>query len=82
MDKNKDFTIDANKFNGITEFVDEVHAKGLRYVVIVDPGISSAETAGSYQPFVDGLVMDVFVKNASDQVIEGRVWTGNTQVNK
>ncbi|GAV06167.1 hypothetical protein RvY_16194 [Ramazzottius varieornatus] len=79
MDKNKDFTIDGSKFNGITEFVNEVHAKGLRYVVIVDPGISSAEAPGSYQAYTDGLAMNVFVQNASDQVIEGRVWTGNPQ---
>src|SRR5699024_1675954 len=40
-----------------------------------DCGISAGEDPPtSYQPFKDGLEMDVFVKNASNQLFVGKVW--------
>lgn len=45
----------------------------MKYIVITDPGISSREPAGSYPPYDEGLEMDIFVKNASNLPMEGKV---------
>ena len=34
MDAYRDFTIDNNKFAGLSEFVDDLHEKGMHYVII------------------------------------------------
>lgn len=38
-----------------------------------DPGISSTSTPGTYSPFDDGLKRDVFIKNATGQILIGKV---------
>ncbi|GIY46213.1 lysosomal alpha-glucosidase [Caerostris extrusa] len=63
MDKFKDFTYDEDKYAGLPEFVDELHNKGMHYVVITDPGISGSEKPGTYPPFDDGVQSDIFLKN-------------------
>ena len=77
MDQNKDFTYDAEKYQGLPEFVQELHAQGLKYIQIIDPGISGSEIPGTYPPYDKGLAMDIFVKNSSNMPFVGKVW--NTQ---
>jgi len=44
------------------------------YIPIVDPGISGAETPGSYAPYDDGLAQGIFIKDSNDRVFVGKVW--------
>ena len=76
----KDFTVNMLNFSGIPAFVEELHKRGMHYVVITDPAISSVEPAHSYPPFDNGIVMNVFVKNVTGEILEGQVWTGKAQV--
>ena len=77
MDTAKDFTYDVNKYAGLPEFVGQVHAAGMHYVPIIDPGISNAEFKSEYPPYDEGIEMDVFVKNSAEPgaaPFVGKVW--------
>ena len=55
MDDRKDFTYDHKKFQGLPQFVDQLHQQGLHYIPIIDPGISSTEKE-EYVPYDKGTV--------------------------
>ncbi|XP_070186369.1 lysosomal alpha-glucosidase-like isoform X3 [Littorina saxatilis] len=79
MDAYKDWTYDANKtYVGLPEIVDDLHSHNQRYIMIIDPGISSIQKPGTYPPFDDGVKMDIFIKNATGQILIGKVWPGLT----
>ncbi|GFY49527.1 lysosomal alpha-glucosidase [Trichonephila inaurata madagascariensis] len=80
MDNNKDFTYDKENFAGLPEFVDDLHSKGMHYVIMTDPGISCSEKPGTYPPYDDGLKDDIFVKNPDGTVFRGKVWTDGETV--
>ncbi len=80
MDDRKDFTFNKEKFTKLPQFVEELHAEGLHYIPIIDPGISSTEKAGSYKPYDLGIEMDIFIKNSSGHPFNGRVWTNGQTV--
>lgn len=72
---NNDFTYDHKRFAGLPEFISLLHSEGLRFVPMFDCGISAGESPPtSYQPFKDGLDMNVFVKNSTNQLFIGKVW--------
>ncbi|XP_076451187.1 lysosomal alpha-glucosidase-like isoform X2 [Babylonia areolata] len=74
-----DWTYDANgSYAGLNELVDDLHQHNQHYVIIVDPGISSTQKPGTYPPFDEGIKMDIFIKNATGQVLIGKVWPGLT----
>ena len=77
MDQFKDFTYDHKNYNGLPKFVQELHKEGLKYIQIIDPGISGSEIPGTYPPYDKGIEMDIFVKNTSNLPFVGKVW--NTQ---
>ncbi|XP_068605748.1 lysosomal alpha-glucosidase [Brachionichthys hirsutus] len=77
-DKRRVFTFDPDRFGDLPEMVEEFHKRGLKYILIVDPGISSTSPPGTYPPYDDGLKRDVFIKNASGHVLIGKVWPGPT----
>lgn len=52
----------------------------MRYVQIVDPGISASEAPGSYPPYDLGLQAGIFIKNSTDQPFVGKVWNTGTTV--
>jgi alpha-glucosidase (family GH31 glycosyl hydrolase) len=56
-----DFTYDTTKFHGLSEFVRALQADGMHYVNIIDPGISSTQTPGTYPPFDDGIRRKIFI---------------------
>ena len=64
MDTSKDFTYDADAFRGLPQFVDELHAVGMHYVPIIDPGISNADSG--YAPYDQGVNMNVFVRGSGE----------------
>uniref|UniRef100_A0AAQ5YWA8 Lysosomal alpha-glucosidase n=1 Tax=Amphiprion ocellaris TaxID=80972 RepID=A0AAQ5YWA8_AMPOC len=76
--KRRVFTFDPWRFGDLPEIVDEFHQRGMKYILILDPGISSSSLPGTYPPFDDGLKRDVFIKNATGHVLIGKVWPGPT----
>jgi alpha-glucosidase (family GH31 glycosyl hydrolase) len=40
LDRYRDFTFDPVKFNNLSGFVQDLHSKGMRYIPIIDAGIS------------------------------------------
>ncbi|XP_074553137.1 lysosomal alpha-glucosidase [Halichoeres trimaculatus] len=78
MDRFMDFTIDPTKFSTLPDMVKDLHAHDQRYVMILDPGISSTQPEGTYWPFDEGLRRDVFIKDAEGKTLIGKVWPGLT----
>ncbi|XP_065290345.1 lysosomal alpha-glucosidase-like [Dermacentor albipictus] len=80
MRSRNDFTYDKDRFEGLPEFVSELHASGRNYVIIVDPAVSGSEAPGSYPPYDDGVAMDIFVKNITGGIVYGKVWNDKSSV--
>lgn len=78
MDQFMDFTYDSAKFATLPDLVKDLHAHDQRYVIILDPGISSSQPEGSYWPYDEGLRRDVFIKDAEGKTLIGKVWPGLT----
>ncbi|KAM4843713.1 lysosomal alpha-glucosidase [Thomomys bottae] len=78
MDGRRDFTFNKEGFADFPDTVRELHQGGRRYVMIVDPAISSEGPAGSYRPYDEGLRRGVFITNATGQPLIGKVWPGST----
>lgn len=77
MDQHKDFTIDPKNFADLPNFVNEMKSKGMHYILMLDPAISSSQQQG-YKPYDDGIANDVFVKDYQGNNLQGVVWPGNT----
>ncbi|KAI4821859.1 hypothetical protein KUCAC02_007437 [Chaenocephalus aceratus] len=58
--KRRVFTFDPWRFGDLPQMVDEFHKSGMKYILILDPGISSSSPPGTYPPFDDGLKRDVW----------------------
>ncbi|XP_048221049.1 lysosomal alpha-glucosidase [Perognathus longimembris pacificus] len=78
MDARRDFTFNKEGFADFPDMVAALHRGGRRYVMIVDPAISSGGPAGSYRPYDEGLRRGVFITNATRQPLIGKVWPGPT----
>ncbi|XP_010224907.1 PREDICTED: lysosomal alpha-glucosidase [Tinamus guttatus] len=78
MDAKRDFTFNKKTFKDYPDMVRDFHQSGLRYIMIVDPGISSSGPPGTYKPYDDGLKRGVFIRNATGQPLIGKVWPGPT----
>lgn len=74
MQRNNDFTIDPVNFADLPKLVDDIHAAGMHYVAMLDPGVSGSEPAGTYPPYSDGVEMDTFVKDQNGNIFIGHVW--------
>lgn len=61
MDRTKDFTFDPINFpiSKVKELTTKLHSRKQRYVVMIDPAIS---TNSSYEPYSRGHDLDVFMK--------------------
>ncbi|KAH9616079.1 hypothetical protein KSS87_012301 [Heliosperma pusillum] len=74
MDGKKDFTLNPTNFPRpkLLAFLDKLHAQGMKYVVIVDPGISVNSSYGVHQR---GMANDVFIKYGGKPYL-AQVWPG------
>uniref|UniRef100_A0A8C3ULC5 Lysosomal alpha-glucosidase n=1 Tax=Catharus ustulatus TaxID=91951 RepID=A0A8C3ULC5_CATUS len=77
-DAKRDFTFNKKGFRDYPEMVRDFHSRGLRYIMIVDAGISSSGPPGTYKPYDEGLKRGVFIRNATGQPLIGKVWPGPT----
>ncbi|KAB0356151.1 hypothetical protein FD754_000307 [Muntiacus muntjak] len=78
MDARRDFTFNKDHFGDFPAMVQELHQIGRRYIMIVDPAISSSGPAGTYRPYDEGLRRGVFITNETGQPLIGQVWPGLT----
>ncbi|KAJ9553983.1 hypothetical protein OSB04_018028 [Centaurea solstitialis] len=74
MDGHKDFTLNPNAYPRpkLLEFLNKIHARGMKYIVINDPGIGVNSSYGSYQR---GIAKDVFIKYEGKPFL-AQVWPG------
>ncbi|XP_075583620.1 maltase-glucoamylase-like [Pelecanus crispus] len=81
MEARKDFTYDKVNFKDLPNFQTYMHDYGQKYIIILDPAISTEALAGGspYQAYERGQSKKVWV-NESDGVtpLVGEVWPGRT----
>jgi alpha-glucosidase (family GH31 glycosyl hydrolase) len=77
MDAYKDFTTDPVRFPTaqMKQFVDNLHSKGQKYIMIIDPGI---KIEAGYSAYEDGLKSDLYIRNDKGSYLTGIVWPGFT----
>ncbi|KAK2817716.1 hypothetical protein Q7C36_021649 [Tachysurus vachellii] len=78
MDRALDFTFNPVNFSTLPELVKDLHLHNQRYVIILDPGISSTQPPGSYEPFEEGITRGVFINSSDGEPLIGKVWPGLT----
>nr|CAB3476429.1 unnamed protein product [Digitaria exilis] len=74
MDAAKDFTLDPVNYPRpkLLAFLDKIHAQGMKYIVLIDPGINVNNSYGVYQR---GMARDIFIK-LDGQPYLAQVWPG------
>ncbi|XP_058091539.1 alpha-xylosidase 1-like [Magnolia sinica] len=74
MDGAKDFTLDPINFprEKLQAFVSKIHSRGMKYIVLIDPGIATNSTYGT---FIRGMANDVFIKYEGKPYL-AQVWPG------
>ncbi|KAJ8284121.1 hypothetical protein COCON_G00029710 [Conger conger] len=78
MDRSLDFTFDPQQFATLPDMMKDLHSHGQRYVMILDPGISSAQEPGTYWPFDEGIKRGIFINDSTGETLIGKVWPGVT----
>eukprot|EP01034_Spumella_vulgaris_P026326 gene26326-32892_t len=59
----------------VKAFVEDLHAKGMHFVPIIDPGIAIIK---GYEAYERGIREDLFIKDVSGAYSMGQVWPGPT----
>uniref|UniRef100_R7WBF0 Alpha-xylosidase n=1 Tax=Aegilops tauschii TaxID=37682 RepID=R7WBF0_AEGTA len=74
MDARKDFTLSPVNYPRpkLLAFLNKIHARGMKYIVLIDPGINVNSTYGVYQR---GMDRDIFIK-LDGQPYLAQVWPG------
>lgn len=74
MDGHKDFTLNSRNYPRpkLLNFLSKIHSRGMKYIVIIDPGIGVNSSYGTYQR---GLANDVFIKYEGKPYL-AQVWPG------
>ncbi|XP_041323927.1 sucrase-isomaltase, intestinal [Pyrgilauda ruficollis] len=80
MENRKDFTYDKVKFKDLPKFAAYLHEHGQKYIIILDPAISTQKMAdGSpYGSYVRGTDRNVWVNESDGTTLVGEVWPGET----
>lgn len=72
MDNNKDFSYDKINYNTLPQFVNKLHTLGIKYVIILDPGIDT--DSKNYSAYEEAVKHDLFIKNENGSLFKGKVW--------
>ncbi|MQM17553.1 hypothetical protein Taro_050525, partial [Colocasia esculenta] len=74
MDAAKDFTLDPINYprDKLLAFLDRIHSEGMKYIVLIDPGIAVNTTYGVY---LRAMAQDVFIKYEGKPYL-AQVWPG------
>ncbi|KAL0296734.1 UNVERIFIED_CONTAM: Alpha-xylosidase 1 [Sesamum radiatum] len=78
MDGHKDFTLNPVNYPRpqLLAFLDKIHAQGMKYIVIIDPGIGVNKSYGVYQR---AIANDVFIKyEGKPYLAQGRICPNGT----
>ncbi|XP_067898281.1 maltase-glucoamylase [Heterodontus francisci] len=80
MENKKDFTYDLDKFRNLPAFAHDLHNHGQRYIIILDPAISTQKLInGPYEPYDKGTQMGVWINESDGRTpLLGEVWPGET----
>ncbi|KAL6547791.1 NAD(P)H-dependent D-xylose reductase (XR) [Orobanche hederae] len=75
MDGHKDFTLNRNTYPRpkLLDFLNRIHSRGIKYIVINDPGIGVNSSYGTYQR---ALANDVFIKYHGEPFLKGSTGPG------
>lgn len=69
-----DWTYDPVAFKHLPDVVRFLHSMNMHYAIIVDPGISNEQPAGTYPTYDRGIDMNLFVRDSrTGKPIVGRV---------
>lgn len=73
----EDFTTDGINFpeDAMKAWIDELHAMGMKYVLILDPAIHNRTGSAVFE---SGLQKDVFIRRHNGELFVGKVWPGYT----
>lgn len=74
MDSHKDFTLSSANYPRpkLLAFLEKIHSQGMKYIVLIDPGIAVNSSYGVYQR---GIADDVFIKYEGKPYL-AQVWPG------
>ncbi|XP_078419908.1 sucrase-isomaltase, intestinal [Cetorhinus maximus] len=80
MENKKDFTYDLVKFRNLPQFAHDLHNHGQRYIIILDPAISTQRLInGSNHSFDKGTQMGAWINESDGKTpLLGEVWPGTT----
>uniref|UniRef100_A0A4W3K2V3 alpha-glucosidase n=1 Tax=Callorhinchus milii TaxID=7868 RepID=A0A4W3K2V3_CALMI len=80
MENKKDFTYDKVNFKNLPSFADNLHDNGQKFILILDPAISTEKLInGPYETYDRGTKMGVWINESDGKTpIVGEVWPGET----
>jgi alpha-glucosidase len=73
MERYKDFTVDESSFPEFPKFVEEMKARGIHLVPIIDAGVKVEE---GYDVYDEGVEKGYFVKKENGENLLAAVWPG------
>ncbi|KAI1272151.1 glycosyl hydrolases family 31-domain-containing protein [Xylaria sp. FL0933] len=75
MDGRQDFTLDPQNYplDQVRDLVDQLHQRGQKYVMMLDPGIHKVDT---YGPYSRGVEANAFIKADDGSLYRGEQWAG------
>jgi alpha-glucosidase (family GH31 glycosyl hydrolase) len=62
MERELDFTLSQERYSQLPNYIQELHDKGMKFITIIDPGISNGEITGTYPAYDLGNLFDVWIK--------------------
>ncbi|WP_297633295.1 glycoside hydrolase family 31 protein [uncultured Clostridium sp.] len=75
MDGFRVMTFKSPQFDGVKELIEELKAKGIKTITILDPGVKVDEEYGVYKRGKEG---NYFTKKADGETFIGAVWPGDS----
>ncbi|XP_067246031.1 sucrase-isomaltase, intestinal [Chanodichthys erythropterus] len=80
MEDKKIFTYDMDKFKDLPQFADYMHEKGQKYIIILDPAVSTGSRInGPYEALERGHEAHAWVTESDGKTpLLGEVWPGET----